>query len=167
MKLNARSMIATSSLWRGRPYPLGATWDGEGVNFALYSRHAEKVELCLFDPKGRRELQRVELRERKLRGGYLPDFRPGQLYGYRVRGPYAPDRTANAPWLLLDPYARMIVGPLRWSDAQFGYRVGPRETCRSTRATALQGQCRVIDSAFSWGDDAPRIAWQIGDLRAA
>ena len=86
MKTSARSITATHAVWRGRPSPLGAQWDGEGVNFALYSEHAEKVELCLFDPNGRREIERVELRERTdfAWHGYLPDARPGLLYGYRV-----------------------------------------------------------------------------------
>src|SRR6266853_634689 len=117
-------------VWPGRPYPLGATWDGEGVNFALYSEHAERVEVCLFDPKGRREIERIELRDRTdlCWHAYLPDARPGLLYGYRVHGPWAPDEgdRYNPHKLLLDPYARMISGPLRWSDALFGYRVGGR-----------------------------------------
>ena len=79
-------------VWPGRPYPLGSTWDGEGVNFALYSEHAEKVELCLFDASGKREILRVPLPEQTdmVWHGYLPEVRPGQLYGYRVFGPYAP-----------------------------------------------------------------------------
>ena len=113
-------------MWRGRPYPLGASWDGAGVNFALYSQHAERVELCLFDPKGRREIERVQLRERTdfVWHGYLPDARPGQLYGYRVYGPHDPDRghRFDPARVLLDPYARMIrgnvaagLGRSRWS----------------------------------------------------
>ncbi|MGA9446650.1 MAG: glycogen debranching enzyme GlgX, partial [Candidatus Sulfotelmatobacter sp.] len=79
-------------IWPGCPYPLGATWDGEGVNFALYSEHAEKVELCLFDILGRRETVRLPLPEQTdmVWHGYLPEVRPGQLYGYRAYGPYAP-----------------------------------------------------------------------------
>src|SRR5271169_6835489 len=78
----------------GAPYPLGATWDGKGVNFALFSENADRVELCLFDQPGERELNRVVLRERTndVWHGYLPDIVPGQLYGYRVYGPYAPER---------------------------------------------------------------------------
>ena len=81
-------------VWPGHPYPLGATWDGEGVNFALYSEHAEKVELCLFDILGRRETLRIPLSEQTdmVWHGYLPEVRPGQLYGYRVYGPYAPEK---------------------------------------------------------------------------
>ena len=82
------------SVWPGTPYPLGATWDGEGVNFSLFSENAEKVELCLFDEKGRREIERIDLRDQTdlIWHCYLPDARPGLLYGYRVHGPYAPER---------------------------------------------------------------------------
>jgi glycogen operon protein len=125
-----RTVNGRSTVWSGRPAPLGATWDGNGVNFALYSEHAERVELCLFDPKGRREVERIDVPERTdfVWHCYLPHARPGQLYGYRVHGPYAPERgdRFNPHKLLLDPYAQMIVGQLRWSDAQFGYRVGAR-----------------------------------------
>src|SRR5215471_14883639 len=118
------------AVWPGKPYPLGATWDGEGVNFALYSEHAERVELCLFDPKGRREVERLDIAERTdfVWHCYLPDAKPGLLYGYRVHGPYAPEQgdRFNPHKLLLDPYARMITGQLRWNDAHFGYRVGSR-----------------------------------------
>ena len=118
------------AVWPGRPYPLGATWDGEGVNFGLFSEHAERVELCLFDPKGRRQLERIPLREQtdQVWHCYLPDARPGLLYGYRVYGPYEPQRGLrfNPRKLLLDPYARSIAGTLRWSDAHFGYRVGSK-----------------------------------------
>jgi glycogen operon protein len=94
MDAPARIVVAPSTLWRGRPYPLGATWDGAGVNFALFSKNAERVELCLFDPKGRREVERVELLERTnfVWHCYLPDARPGLLYGYRVHGPHDPER---------------------------------------------------------------------------
>src|SRR6266540_660753 len=112
----------------GSPARLGASWDGRGTNFALFSANAEKVELCLFDGQGRRELERIELPERSedVWHGYLNDVSPGQLYGYRVHGPYAPERghRFNANKLLLDPYAKRIAGRLVWSDAHFGYRTG-------------------------------------------
>ena len=115
-------------VWPGQPYPLGAHWDGRGVNFALFSLHAEKVELCLFDAAGRRETARVALPEYtdEVWHGYLPDVRPGQLYGYRVYGPYAPERghRFNHHKLLIDPYARLLHGAVRWHDALYGYRVG-------------------------------------------
>ena len=118
-------------VWPGRPYPLGSTWDGEGVNFALYSEHAEKVELCLFDTSGKRETLRVPLPEQTdmVWHGYLPEVRPGQLYGYRVYGPYAPEQghRFNHHKLLLDPYGKQIQGTIRWSDSQFGYRVGHKD----------------------------------------
>src|SRR5215470_14266572 len=102
-----------------RPYPLGPTWDGAGVNFALYSEHAERVELCLFDAAGRREQERVAVEERSgsVWHAYLPQVRPGQRYGYRVHGPKAPElgHRFDANKVLLDPYARLIaaVGPGR------------------------------------------------------
>jgi glycogen operon protein len=139
----ARAFVTPSTRWRGRAYPLGATWDGAGVNFALFSKHAERVELCLFDPKGRREVERIELIERTdfVWHGYLPDARPGLLYGYRVYGPHDPERghRFDPSRVLLDPYARLIKGKL----------------------AAGLGRCQVVDSAFSWGDDRPpRTPWQ-------
>jgi isoamylase len=153
-------------VWQGSPHPLGATWDGEGVNFALFSRHAEKVELCLFDEGGRREVQRIALRERTdfVWHGYLPQARPGQLYGYRVHGPYAPERghRFNPHKLLLDPYARSIVGQIRWSDTHYGYTLGHKRDDLSfdrREDAASMPRCQVIDPAFSWGDDRhPHLA---------
>lgn len=118
----------SSTVSAGLPFPLGATWDGMGVNFALFSGNATKVELCLFDPSGRRELERVALPEYtdEVWHGYLPQVRPGQLYGYRVHGPYAPEagHRFNPNKLLLDPYALELRGEIRWHDALFGYRIG-------------------------------------------
>jgi len=156
-----------ATVWPGTPYPLGATWDGEGVNFALFSEHAERVELCLFDRKGRRELERITLPEQTDRvwHAYLPEARPGQLYGYRVHGPYQPEagHRFNANKLLLDPYAKSIGGELRWSDAHFGYRIGHgRADLSFDRRNSAPGmpKCRVIEPAFTWGDDrAPRTPW--------
>src|SRR5690349_11982078 len=115
------------AVWPGRPYPLGATWDGEGVNFALFSENATKVELCIFDPSGTHEVARVALPEYtdQVWHGYLPDARPNLLYGYRVHGPYDPPNghRFNPNKLLLDPYAKAIDGQIRWSDAHFAYRV--------------------------------------------
>jgi len=156
-----------TAIWPGAPFPRGATWDGEGVNFALFSESATRVELCLFDRTGRRELQRIELREQtdQIWHCYLPDARPGLLYGYRVHGPYDPARghRFNANKLLLEPYAKDIVGQLRWSDAHFGYRIGHRNQDlsfdRRDNAAGMP-KCRVIDPAFTWGDDrAPQIPW--------
>jgi isoamylase len=151
----------------GRPYPRGATWDGQGVNFALFSEHAEKVELCLFDVAGHLEVQRILLREQTdmVWHCYLPEARPGLIYGYRVHGPYEPasGHRFNPNKLLLDPYANQIVNPLDWSDAHFGYRVGATgddsvPDTHDNAAGMLKGQ--VIDPAFSWGDDrSPAIPW--------
>src|SRR3979411_1357691 len=107
---------------------LGACWDGRGTTFALFSANARKVELCLFDGQGRRELERIELPERDedVWHGYLNDVSPGQLYGYRVHGPYAPERghRFNANKLLLAPYAKRLAGRLAWSDAPLAHRPG-------------------------------------------
>jgi glycogen operon protein len=151
-----------NAVWPGEPYPLGATWDGEGVNFALFSEHATKVELCLFDNKGRREIKRIALPEQTDRvwHGYLRNARPGLLYGYRVHGPYEPQHghRFNHNKLLLDPYAKDIVGDVRWSDAHFGYRVGsPHQDTSFDRRDDASGmpRCRVVDPAFTWGSDRP------------
>src|SRR5260221_3672388 len=136
-----RSLVAPSPVWRGRAHPLGATWDGAGVNFALFSKHAERVELCLFDPRGRREIERVELRERTdfVWHCYLPDARPGLLYAYRVHGPQEGGHRFDPGKLLLDPYAKLIQGKIN----------------------AGLGRSQVLDTAFSWGDDrAPRTPWR-------
>jgi isoamylase len=160
-------MTPITAVWPGRPDPGGATWDGEGVNFTLYSEHAEAVELCVFDDTGRREVQRITLKERtdQVWHCYLPEARPGMLYGYRVHGPYQPDEghRFNAHKLLLDPYATQIVGSLRWSDAQFGYVVGHKRGDfsfdRRDNASYMP-KCRVIDAAFTWGDDRrPEVPW--------
>ena len=155
------------AVWPGRPAPQGAHWDGEGVNFAMFSEHAEKVELCIFDPSGRRELQRIPLVERtdQVWHCYLPEARPGMLYGYRVHGAYKPEEghRFNPHKLLLDPYARSIVGDLKWSDAAFGYTVGHRRGDLSFDRRDSAGampKCKIIDSAFTWGEDrSPDIPW--------
>src|ERR1700722_1557974 len=119
--------IRKSRVSEGSPNPRGANWDGLGVNFSLFSANATKVELCLFDDAGRTELERVELPEftDEVWHGFLPDARPGTIYGYRVYGPYEPDNghRFNANKLLLDPYAKAVVGDLDWNPAVFGYRL--------------------------------------------
>ena len=119
---------SSQGLSAGSPLRLGATWDGRGTNFALFSANAEKVELCLFDSQGRREQERITLPERTddIWHGYCHNVAPGQLYGYRVYGPYDPERGLrfNSNKLLLDPYAKSLAGYLMWSDAHFGYRTG-------------------------------------------
>ena len=116
-------------VWPGDPYPLGATWNGQGVNFAIFSERATGVELCLFDdPHDATESARIQLRERtdQVWHCYLPDARPGQLYGYRVHGPYAPERghRFNPAKLLIDPYAKAISGGINWSNALYAYKIG-------------------------------------------
>jgi len=153
--------------WPGRPYPLGATWDGIGVNFTLFSEHAEKVELCLYDDEGKREVQRIEVRWNtdQVWHCYLPDARPGMLYGYRVHGPYDPPKghRFNPNKLLLDPYARSYFGQIVWSDAHFGYKIGsPKEDLSFDRRNNAAGmpKCVVTESAFPWGNDRPlRRPW--------
>ncbi|MDO8907494.1 MAG: glycogen debranching protein GlgX [Pseudohongiella sp.] len=147
----------------GRPFPLGATWDGMGVNFALFSAHATKVELCLFDPTGEIELERIELPEYtdEIWHGYLPDAHPNTLYGYRVYGLYEPaaGHRFNPNKLLIDPYARQLAGTLKWSPALFGYVLGHPDADLSfdeRDSAPFVPKCKVIDPAFTWGDH-PRI----------
>jgi isoamylase len=148
---------------------LGASWDGRGTNFALFSAHAEKVELCLFESQGRRELERIELPERTddVWHGYVNDVSPGQVYGYRVYGPYAPGQghRFNPNKLLLDPYARRLAGRLVWTDAHFAYRTGsPREDLSFDRRDNARGvpKAVVIDETFNWGrhEIRPSIPWE-------
>ena len=151
----------------GRPYPLGASWDGHGVNFALFSAHAERVELCLFDATGQKETGRIPLPEYtdEVWHGYLPDVQPGQLYGYRVHGPYEPSagHRFNPNKLLLDPYAKALFGTIKWSDAHYGYRVGTaREDLSFDRRDNARSmpKCRVVDNAFTWGQERrPNVPW--------
>ncbi len=158
-----------TTVWPGRPYPLGATWDGKGVNFALFSANAERVELCLFDRADRPETARVILPENtnQVWHGYLPEAKPGQLYGYRVYGPYEPERghRFNPHKLLLDPYAKAIQGTLQWSDSLFGYRIGhPRGDLSFDRRDSARflPKAQVLDTGtFDWGDDKPPgTAWE-------
>ena len=147
-------------LWQGQPYPLGATWDGEGTNFALFSEHADKVELCIFDAADpQREIARHRLREKTdhVFHGYLPDGKPGMLYGYRVHGPWHPEsgRRFNPHKLLLDPYAKAITGGFVWKEEMFGYRIGGNEDfdMDDRDNAALMPRCVVIDDAFDWSGD--------------
>lgn len=156
-----------SRITEGHPFPLGATWDGLGVNFALFSAHATKVELCLFDAKGEQELERIELPEYtdEIWHGYLPDAHPGQIYGYRVHGPYEPDagHRFNPNKLLVDPYARQLVGGLRWSEALFGYTIGHKDGDLSfdeRDSAAFVPKSKVIDPAFTWPEHkSVRVPW--------
>ncbi len=151
----------TYRVWPGKPYPLGATWDGKGVNFAIYSENATQIELCLFGSvEDKKEKIRIPLTEQthQVWHAYLPDALPGQLYGYRVHGPYAPaeGHRFNPNKILLDPYAKSIARNLEWNDAVFGYQVGDEQQDLSydERDSAPYAPlAEVIDPAFTWGDD--------------
>ncbi len=154
--------------WPGKPYPLGATWDGAGVNFALFSENATGVELCLFDsPEAKREQVRIPISEHtdQVWHVYLAEVRPGQVYAYRVYGTYDPDQGQrfNHHKLLLDPYAQAIAGDIKWDDALFGYKVGGRKKDRSfdeRDSAPFMPKCVVVDPAFSWGNDVrPNTPW--------
>src|SRR5215213_2152213 len=155
-------------VWPGQPYPLGATWDGAGVNFALFSEHATAVELCLFDAEDpARETGRVQFAERTdlVWHAYLPEARPGQLYGYRVHGPYEPQagQRFNPHKLLIDPYTKAVASTVAWDDSVFGYTIGSPEADLSfdeRDSAPYVPKCVVVDPAFSWGNDTrPRTPW--------
>ena len=155
-------------IWPGYPYPLGATWTGVGVNFALFSAHASFVELCLFDaPDATKESARIRLPEQTdmVWHGFLPDARPNQLYGYRVHGPYEPTagQRFNAHKVVMDPYAKSVARTVRWADEVFGYQVGHEAADLSFDARDnawCAPLAAVVDPAFTWGDDRPpRTPW--------
>jgi isoamylase len=145
----------------GRPYPLGADWDGSGVNFALFTEHGEEVELCLFDGvHAEGESERIRLREKTgfVRHAYVPELGPGQVYGYRVSGPYEPERGQrfNSSKLLLDPYAKAVNGDMHWKGPIFGYRLGDAaaDLSRSDEdSAAAVPKAIIIDESFDWEDD--------------
>ncbi len=152
--------------WPGSPYPLGATWDGSGVNFAIYSEHATRVELCLFDdPASTAERVRIPLVDRTdmVWHAYLPDVRPGQLYGYRVYGRWSPaeGHRFNHAKVLLDPYARAIGRAMQWHPSLFGFREGDPDGAADTSDSAPYAPLgRVVSETFDWGADAPpRTPW--------
>ena len=161
-------MDGTMRVWRGNPYPLGATWDGMGVNFALFSENATGVELCLYDGDDHAtESRKIRMRERTnmVWHCYLPEVRPGQRYGYRVHGPYEPEKghRFNPAKMVLDPYAKAITGGIRWDDTVFAYRLGDgnedREPDDRNSAGAMP-KCVVVDPTFAWGDDRrPGVPW--------
>ena len=160
-------MQTTTSIAEGLPFPLGATWDGAGVNFALFSANATKVELCLFDAHGQRELRRIELPEYtdEVWHVYVPGLEPGAVYGYRVHGPYEPEagHRFNPNKLLLDPYAKAHVGSLTWDPAVFGYTIGADGddlTFDERDSAAFVPKCVVVDQNFSWTHPTrTRVPW--------
>src|SRR5262245_2400045 len=156
-------------VWPGDPFPLGATWTGVGVNFALFSAHATKVELCLFDSaEATAESARIPLPEHTdmVWHAFLPDVRPNQLYGYRVHGPYEPSagHRFNPNKVVMDPYARAFARTTKWADEMFGYHIGDSEADLSfdDRDNApFAPLAAVIDPAFTWGSDRPlRTPWR-------
>ena len=159
--------VSRSRILEGSPGPLGAFWDGLGVNFALFSANATKVELCLFDDTGTTELERLELPEYtdEVWHGYLPDARPGTTYGYRVHGPYEPEagHRFNPNKLVLDPYAKAHVGKLDWDHSCFGYTIGAEGddlTFDARDSAQFMPKSRVIDPAFTWGRvRPPSVSW--------
>ncbi|GAB4091874.1 glycogen debranching protein [Flaviaesturariibacter terrae] len=156
-------------VYPGKPYPLGATWDGKGVNFALYAENATAVELCLFEPWGKktREKARLRLDERSYNiwHCYVPDIRPGQQYGYRVSGPYEPQKgyRFNPNKLLIDPYAKALSGIVQWHDAVYGYKLGHKDgdlSFSKTDSASYMPKSVVIDTSFDWeGDTPPRTPY--------
>ncbi|HEY3596743.1 MAG TPA: glycogen debranching protein GlgX [Paraburkholderia sp.] len=161
------SHVLPDRLLPGSPYPLGASWDGLGVNFAVFSANAHRIELCLFEPGGRKELKRFALPEctDEIWHGYLPHAHPGTVYAFRAHGPYQPQHghRFNPHKLLLDPYARKLTGQFRWSDALFSYRMHSNRLDlsidRRDSAPAMP-KCVVVDEAFDWSHDTrPNVPW--------
>lgn len=159
---------STLKVWPGQPHPLGAIWDGQGVNFAIFSEHATAVDLCLFDSASDRiETHRVPMVEQtdQVWHGYLPDLRPGQLYGYRVHGPYHPGdgHRFNANKVVLDPYARALGRGITWSDSMFGYMTSEHDQSFSeTDNAAFSPLGVVVDPSFDWqGDTLLRTPWHM------
>ncbi|MBA3295919.1 MAG: glycogen debranching protein GlgX [Acidobacteria bacterium] len=158
--------MAPLRVWPGSPYPLGASWDGAGVNFAIFSEHANRVDLCLFDsPDAAAESLTIRLPEQTdmVWHGYLPDLHPGQLYGFRVHGPFAPalGHRFNPNKLVLDPYAKVIGRDVRWNESLFGFIFGGDDTTFDPRDSGAHAPlAAVVDDAFTWGEDrAPRTPW--------
>lgn len=148
--------------WPGMPYPLGATYDGAGTNFAIFSEAAESIELCLFSPSGSESRLRLPEVDGFVHHCYLPGIGPGQQYGYRVHGPYDPARglRCNPAKLLLDPYAKAVSGGLRWAEAVFGYQFADRDAQNDLDSAPFVPRGVVINPFFDWGDDlAPRTPY--------
>ncbi len=148
----------------GRPFPQGATWDGTGTNFAIYSESAERVELCLFDQANAPEAERIELHEQTafVWHCFLPSVHPGQIYAYRVHGPYAPERGLrfNAHKLLIDPYAKALTGKVDWSAPIFPYPLGNPDgdlVMDDQDSVAGMQKCVVVNPYIDWDQDrAPK-----------
>jgi glycogen operon protein len=143
--------------WPGRPYPLGAAYDGAGTNFSLFSEVADRVELCLFDEEGREERLRLEEIDASVWHAYLPGIVPGQRYGYRVHGPWAPEhgQRCNPAKLLIDPYAKAIEGQVRWNPACFPYTMGDENSRNDEDSAPFVPRSVVHNPFFDWGNDRP------------
>lgn len=149
-----------TKIYTGNPYPLGATYDGEGVNFALCSEHAEAVELYLYDSSDEREIAKFKITEKthQVWHIYISGIKPGQLYGYRVHGPYDPSNghRFNPHKLLIDPYAKAISGTVKWNDALFAYTIGDDDlSMDSTDSAPFIPKAVVTNDKFDWGSDKP------------
>ena len=163
----ARLRDSNFQIREGSPFPLGASWDGEGANFALFSANATSVEICLFDSAGDKEIARVELPEytNQIFHGYLPEVGPGAFYGYRVHGPYEPDagHRFNPNKLVLDPYARAHAGELKWDPAVFGYQMESMDdlTFDERDSAPFMPKCVVVDPNFNWKGEPNRqfVPW--------
>jgi len=160
--------MGTRRVREGLPHPIGATWDGKGVNFSLFSAHATKVEVCLFDAEGKTETARIELPEYtdQIFHGWIEDVGPGCAYGYRVHGPYAPaeGHRFNPNKLLLDPYARGHTGELVWDPACYGYTIGHKDGDLSfdeRDSAKFMPKCVVVDPGFDWHGEPNRhpVPW--------
>ncbi len=159
--------VNSSRIQEGSPHPLGATWDGHGTNFAVFSAHASRVEVCLFDADGRHERTRIELPEYtdQIFHGYVPQIGPGTLYGYRAHGPYEPEagHRFNPHKLLLDPYARAHAGKLEWNPAVFGYRMESQDDLSFDErdSAPFVPKSVVVDPDFDWKGEPARkhIPW--------
>jgi glycogen operon protein len=153
-------------VWEGAPYPLGANWDGAGVNFALFSQNASAVDLCLFDADGGERRVRIVEKTDNVWHCYLPDVAPEQHYGYRVHGPYAPadGHRFNANKLLIDPYAKRLGGAIDWSDRLFGYRIGvdaDDDQADDRDSSTHVPKSVVVNTSFTWGGDTQlRTPWE-------
>ena len=152
----------------GDPHTLGATWNGLGINFAVFSRHATRLQLCLFDSSGLQEIRRYDLAERTddIWHGYLPGAMPGVVYGFRADGPYEPQNghRFNSNKLLLDPYAKGLLGTLRWTDAVYGYQTNsPSVDLSFDRRDSAPAMVKgiVVHDAFDWSEDRrPCVPWR-------
>jgi isoamylase len=161
--IQERELKEDIEIWPGKSFPLGANWDGKGVNFAIFAENAEKVELCLFKKEnGQKETARIKLPEyiNKVWHGYIPKLKPGQLYGFRVYGPYDPNNghRFNPTKLLLDPYAQAIAGTYNWKDAVFGYQIGhPAHdlSINEDDSAPYVPKSVVVDPSYDWEDDEP------------